>query len=185
MIRVISILMAAALAACAPIEKHAQIAQPLGIELRAGIGDTVLHIDKSRNLENAFGAADVYGRQTNEGFVEVRYLGMRDANTAVFLRRDILVQSNETTMSRSGGIFVPNSTTTTYSGSVGTMPVQGTATTTGGGAYLPAPKADTTILSPNSFEIVVDLKKDKRVLIEGRTIQVITASPSEISYRIN
>ncbi len=59
------------LAACSPIQHQETVRQPVGRELVAGVGDVVLRVDRSRDLENIFGRADLYGRKTNEGFSEV------------------------------------------------------------------------------------------------------------------
>ena len=179
----ILLLLIISLAACSPIEKQATLQQRVGVVLNAGLGAVMIQIDRTRNLENAFGASDVFGRKTDEGFSQLRFAGMQ-GNTASFIRRDLQVRSNETTMSRSGGVFIPNTTTTTYSGAVGSTPVYGSATTSGGGTYIPAPKANTSS-SVHDISFSVDLSTTSQFVFEGHQILVVEASPAGITYRID
>jgi len=173
---------------CSPIQKFQETQQPTNQSLLAGVGDVVLRIDKSRNLENAYGAADIFGRKTNEGFTEVRFAGLRADGTAVFWRRDVSIQSNETTMSRSGGIFIPSSTTSTTSthGMIGNTPLSGSSTTTtsGGGTFVPAPKADTHVLPPETFEILVNAAPGSSFVVSGFQLVIDEAKSGGLRYRV-
>ena len=74
--KIILLLMATLIAGCASIEHTSTTEQPTGKTIIAGVGDVVLRVNKQRNLENVFGNADIFGRKTNEGFVELRFAGV-------------------------------------------------------------------------------------------------------------
>ena len=128
-------LLAVSLAACSTIQSKPYLSQPVGQSLRVGVGGVIVHVDRKRNLENAFGRADLFGRKTNEGFAELRFMGMHDGKVAI-RRVDVAVYSDETTMSRSG-IYVPNNSTATTTGMVGTTPFSATTNVSGLGTYIP------------------------------------------------
>ena len=52
------------LGACSTIDHTASVNQSLGKTLIAGPGDLLVRVDRERNLENAFGKADLFGRKT-------------------------------------------------------------------------------------------------------------------------
>jgi len=110
-------LLCATLSACASIEKSRLVEQPTNQQLLAGKGDVVLRVNKQRDLENAFGNADIFGRKTSEGFSELRLVGTEDSGGVVFYRNDVRIITNETTMSRSGVSTTFGSANTTASGS--------------------------------------------------------------------
>jgi hypothetical protein len=172
------------LASCATIEKQQVLQQPTDRQLEAGVGDVVLQIKKQRDLENAFGKADLYGRKTDEGFIEVRYLGTDPAGVAVFARKEVTIQNNETVFNRGPGIYVPNQTTTTTSGMVGTTPVFASSTTTGGGTFIPAPPATKIVLPPESIEIRVDPRQRTDFVVAGFSVKVERADSASVRYTI-
>lgn len=178
----------AIISGCSPVQKSETIRQDTGSTLIAGVGDVVVKVDRYRNLENVFGKADIFGRRTYEGSTEIRYMGVRGDGIAAFARQDVSVHSNETTMSRSG-IYVPNTTntTTTTTGFVGNVPVSGTSRTTGvsGGTYIPPKKSETVVLPPNTFEILIDLNKERVLIVSGRRVDIISASANQITYRVS
>lgn len=106
---------------------------------------------------------------------------------AVFARKDVSIQSNETTMSRGIGFYVPNTTNTTTTGMVGNVPVTGTSTTSGtsGGTYIPPAKSETIVLPPDAIQILLDLNKEQTLIVSGRRVEIVSASSSQISYRIS
>src|SRR5437867_4045531 len=99
-------LFAVSLAACSTIESKPYVSQPVGQPLRVGVGGVIVHVDRKRSLENAFGKADVFGRKTYEGFSELRFMGVQNGQVAI-RRVDVAVYNDETTMSRSG-MYIPN-----------------------------------------------------------------------------
>ena len=114
---------ALAAASCSPIEQQATVARPavVGRPYIAGVGDTVLDLKQTQSLPNIMGKADIFGRTRDAGRVIVRFVGV-EGNQAVFVRQDVVIQSNETTMSRDPTLL-PNYQISTVSGTVGTVPV--------------------------------------------------------------
>ena len=171
LLKPIKFLLLAVLVGCAPVEKHAQLDQPQGLELMAGIGDVLLRVDVKEDLPNLWGRADLYGRTRDRGFSELRYMGLVGGK-AIFRRRDIEIMTNETTMSRSG---------------FGTTMVSAQPAGQGFVAYgvsTRAPDATTQALPPDTIEFMLDLQLTRTLVIRGHTIEIIEASPGLIKYMI-
>jgi hypothetical protein len=74
-VRALALATSVLVAACGTIQHYQTPAQPLGKLLAVGIGDVVLRINKSKDLTNIAGKADLWGRRSDLGYTEVRYLG--------------------------------------------------------------------------------------------------------------
>src|SRR5260370_15319290 len=129
--------LALAAASCGPIEQQAPLARPAvaGRVYSAGVGDTVLDYKQTHSLPNVAGKADIFGRTRDAGRVIVRFVGL-EGNQAIFVRQDVVIQSNETTMSQTP-LVLPNYQISTVTGNVGTIPVSATQTTVGTPTYIP------------------------------------------------
>jgi hypothetical protein len=102
---------------CADVQERSHIVRGrAGTPLMASVGDTVLRVAREKNLPNIVGKADIFGRTTPTGVETVQYLGVRDGR-AFFKRRTVNVETGATTMN-STPIIVPNTATTTHSGSI-------------------------------------------------------------------
>src|SRR6266481_3214172 len=77
------VVVALALTGCAPIEHTTTVSQTLDRQMVAGPGDLIVHVDRERNLENVFGASDIWGRKTAEGFSELHFSGIENDGTIV------------------------------------------------------------------------------------------------------
>ena len=102
------------LCGCATVETKTEVVQRLGEELSAGVGDTVVRLNSEKNLPNAFGKSDLFGRTTPTGVTTLVYSGVFGAK-ARFLRQDVDIETGATTMN-STPIVIPTTTVTTYSG---------------------------------------------------------------------
>jgi hypothetical protein len=185
--RVILLLVAVALSACGSIEHMATPQQPLGKVLLAGPGDVVLRIDRERNLENVVGKADIWGRKTKEGFSEIRFAGVEESGVVVLYRKEIHVMTNETTLTRTPFSHTSGSSTSNITGTANTFgsttQLSGTARTTG---------SATTISSGSDYHLVVPsdtipirlAPNERRVPISGYVIEIVSASPNSIEYRV-
>ncbi|HCH1635188.1 TPA: peptidase, partial [Vibrio parahaemolyticus] len=90
------------LTGCANIQHYENISVNQNVSLQTSIGGSVFRLQKTKDLPNAFGGADIYGGKVNTGYSDLRFMGMSDNNEVVFRFTDVVVESNETTMSRYG-----------------------------------------------------------------------------------
>jgi hypothetical protein len=178
--RTISLLSVLALSGCSPVETTTTLATPVsGQTLSAGPGDTVMDFRSRRSLPNIVGKADLFGRTTNAGRTSIRYLGTRGGQ-AIFERSDIVVESNATTMSETP-LILPNTTNTRINGTIGTVPVSGTATST---SYQFIPARGSSEYATASRPIQISLGSGQSVKVAGRTLRVIRVAPASVDYRI-
>lgn len=162
------------LAGCgATIQTHEKLAQDTGRELVTHIGGQVLKVQRTSDLPNAFGKADIFGGKVNKGFTEVRYQGMTPDGRLIFRVTEIETESTETTMSRYGG-----GTSTVNMRRVGDT-VQGTVTS------YDAPRGSTERLPPNTTEFALELNKAKDFTVAGTRIRVVAATETSLSYHLS
>lgn len=178
----------AMLVGCASIDHTTKAQQRLNRVLIAGPGDTVIRIDRERNLENAFGKADIFGRKTKEGFTELRFAGVEPDGGVVLYRMDTDIVSNETTMSRTPATITSATATSSVSGVAKTARdstrFQGAGTT----------NYTSTTLSPISdFHVVVPLGSvpirlaadERRIPVAGFILEIISVSKNSLEYRVS
>jgi hypothetical protein len=176
------------IAACASIEHTTKANQPVDQQLVSGVGDVVLRVSKQRNLENAFGKADIFGRKTNEGNSEIRFAGVEQNGEIVLYRHDVSIITNETTMSRT----LAFSTSTGSERSTLSGNYYGTTNTGNLNATSQANYSSTTIAPAKDYHIVVPTGDipirvragENKVPIEGYIIEIIKATPVSLEYRI-
>lgn len=163
------------LTACAPVQLHEHTAQPMQTLMTAGIGDQVLRINRSEDLPNAFGRADLFGRKRDAGFTEVRFVGIENGKP-VFERRDVEIRSNETTMSRSGALIGTTSASAYSNGN--TTTVQGMTTVFGA--------ADDEIMAfpAETLQFQVDWPSERAFVAGGRTVDIVEVSGGYLKYRL-
>lgn len=181
--RMVGVVVAAGLlAACNPVQKNAQLVTTTapGQPLSAGPGDTVMDVKITKSLSNAFGGADIFGRTTDAGRVVVQYVGSQ-GKTANLIRQNILIETNETTMTRTP-LIIPTTQTTTVNGMVGTTPISGTATTQNVAVIGPRTPQGYSSSSP---AISIAVQEGHSVTLEGRTLTVLRVSPNGIEYSLN
>jgi hypothetical protein len=162
------VLLAVLLVGCGNIQKYERLEQPIGTALAAGPGDLLLRVERTRDLENVLGKADVWGGKTHEGYTEVRYMGQETDGSLVLARTDVAFHTNETTMSRRGLSF----------GSANTAVGGNTATSVGVTA---APTTTAYQLPPNAVAIRV---KASEPLIVGAYVLLLKPTPGGVEYRI-
>lgn len=181
-------LMAAVLiAGCATIEHASNTEQAIGQPTIAGVGDVVLRVNKQRNLENAFGKADVFGRKTNEGFSELRFAGVEKTGEIVLYRKDVRIITNETTMSRT-----PISTTSASANTNLTGSYYGNSNYGNVNANARTNYSSTTLMPASDFHVVVPAETipirlapgETKVPMEGHLVEIIKATPSSLEYKI-
>ena len=177
------ICLALSIAACGSIKESARVSAPENKELVAGVGDQVLTVELQESLPNIFGKADIFGRTRAKGRIVITYAGMRDGK-ALFERTDIDVISNATTMN--SGAFVSNNSQTTFNAAStnGTM-VSGSATTTGGGTYVPGTSQD-RVAGTRGRLIEIPLQSNGRaeLVVSGKEILIISATIGRLRYKV-
>jgi hypothetical protein len=166
------------LASCSPIEQHDALDRPTGRAF-ASVGDLVLRVNKSEDLPNISGHADIWGRTRGRGFTEIRYLGLTNEGAAVFRRLDVDVETNETTLTNSPGFSIFHST------------LQGQAqngygnlnAAANGYSFQPS-SASVSVMPPNAVDIVLG-PNDQRVLTVGRHgVEIMEATKAGVTYSV-
>lgn len=179
--------MVAALGGCAAIDRTASVAQPTGAVLMVGPGDLVVQIDRERNLENAFGKSDIFGRKTKEGFTEIRFAGMESNGEVVLFRKDVQIMTNETTMSRTPVAMTTGTATSSLSGTGNmygnTMQFQGSGTTNYSSTTL-MPAKDFHVAIPSDTVAIRLAPGEKRLALSGYIIEIMSASRNSLEYKI-
>lgn len=178
------------LAACADVQESSHIVGGrTGTPLTASVGDTVLRVSREKNLPNIVGKSDIFGRKTPTGVETVQYLGVQDGK-AIFKRRSVNVETGATTMN-STPLIIPNTSTTTHSGSVNvygsrgfaTGTYSGTSTTVGTPTVIPAHPPEPMVMDEGSLILSVDLsKKPAQLSVAGKTITILQADGSSLRY---
>jgi hypothetical protein len=112
--------------------------------------------------------------------VIVRFVGL-DGNQAVFVRQDVVIQSNETTMTQTP-VLLPNYQTSTVGGTIGTIPVSATRTTLGT-TYIPPSPSSSYPMQAGQIQLAAPIGGS--VLIEGQRLRVLRTIEGGIEYSIN
>lgn len=85
---------------CATIHNYRTLEQPQNQMLTVSIGGTIFRLNKSSDLPNAFGKADLYGGKVDRGYAELKYVGLNERGELILQTTDISFSSSETTMDR-------------------------------------------------------------------------------------
>ena len=146
--------------------------------MEAGPGDLVMDIKITTALPNVFGGADIFGRRKDVGRVLIQYNGMKDGH-AIFIRRNIIIDSNDSTVTRHGEsvpIFEQNYFTGTHNGQLysGTVTRQGRVD-------VPVPLHSQAI-DGGSLQIAVPI--GGRLKAEGRALTMRKTEGGSIQYSV-
>lgn len=170
---------------CANIDHTSKASQLTDKPLFAGVGDLVLSVERQRNLKNAFGKSDIFGRKTTEGYTEIRFAGVEENGTVVLYRKDVSILSNETTMSRTPISRTSGTASTNVTGTASTYGNQTSVNAAGRTTY-----NSTTVRPAEDFHIAVPadtiairLDADESHLpISGYLIAITRASRNSLQY---
>jgi len=175
---------------CADVQERSHIVGVrTGTPLVASVGDTVLRVAREKNLPNIVGKADIFGRTTPTGAETVQYLGVRDGR-AFFKRHTVNVETGATTMN-STPVVIPNTATTTQSGSVnvygpngyGYGSYSGTSTTVLPPTVIPAHPPAPMVMDDGSLLVSVDLSRKPAVLsVAGKILTILQADSARLTY---
>ena len=159
-------------AGCATVEQHTTLSRPVNSEAFVSVGDVMVRVDVTEDLPNAFGRADIYGRTRARGFAEVRYMGLSPEGLAIFRRRDVDIQTNETTMNTMGAGTAVVSAQPAGNGVVGT------------GIYTQAPAPNVQALPPDTIQFALDLSQGRLITIRDKTIEIREVSATGVRFVI-
>ena len=160
------------LVGCGTIQAYEHIRQGVGQPLSTHVGGQVLLIQRTSDLPNAFGKADIWGGKVNRGYTELRYQGLAPDGRLVFRITEVETESTETTMSRYGGSTATFNTHRSGNSSYGTVSVYD------------APRGSTDRLPPNTTEFAVDPAKTKEFTVGGVMVHVINATEASLAYQL-
>lgn len=172
--RILTLLLAAALAGCATIKSQDTLAQSTGKDLETHVGGTIFKVKRSRDLPNAFGRADVFGGKVFAGYTELRYQGLADDGRIVLRVTEVETHSTETSMSRYGQSTGSYQSSTDRRGNVsGSLTVNN------------PPQGSTQILPPNTTQFVFDPAKEKELVISDIRVSFIEFTTQRVRYRLS
>ena len=109
----------------------------------------------------------------------MRYVGTENGN-AIFVRSDLIVESNKTTMTETP-LITSNTSNTYINGSSGGRPISGTASTTSYGVVGPRP---TETFATATAPVTIAVKPGETLNAEGHTLTVIEATKLTIKYMV-
>jgi len=88
------------LVSCASIKNYYKLEQPENSLLTASIGSTVFRLNKSSNLPNVLGKADLWGEKVDRGYTEMKLKGIKENGNLILQITDINLTSTKTTLDR-------------------------------------------------------------------------------------
>lgn len=191
---IVAALLILSLGSCGSIQKSLRLEQPINQVLLAGVGDTVVQIETRESLPNVVGKADIFGRTRPTGRVLLTYLGMEQGRVT-FERQNIEIQSNATTMN-STPLFIPQTSTTTFSGAAsvygvtpngpisGSAMTSGTSTTAAPPVILPPKGSAILALGNEKVRYYLDLAETNEVVVEGHQVLIVKATPTSLRYKV-
>jgi hypothetical protein len=171
------------LTSCASIDHKTNVNQRLDTPLTAGIGDAVYRSTTEKNLPNAFGKADIFGRTTPTASTTIVFEGIRDG-VAIFSRKTTDINTGATTMN-STPIVINNSQTRTTTGSIGNTPIYAQTNVQGPSTILPPNTPTARFMERNTNLITIDSKKlPSNIAVEGMLIRVLEVDSGSVRYII-
>lgn len=147
---------------CATIQSYNKLEQPEDKVLTASIGSTIFRVNKSSDLPNVFGKADLWGGKVDKGFTELKLKGIIEEGNLILQVSDVYLSSTETTMDR----YEPFNQKK--------VEVSASSEINIGGASTP----EQTV-----FEF--DPKKEKSLVIGGVRVTFIEIKPYSVMYKLN
>lgn len=155
------------------------LAEPVGQVQTASVGAPIATLRKEKDLPNIYGNADLFGRKVDTGFTKLIFMGRSSDGSAIVERSDVDVHSTATTMSRTPGYIVGQST-----GSIaGTQ--RGFSGFSQGTVQGMSPIGEsTTVLPPQSTTFTVPEGKTLSIA-QGYTVEFLTVESHQVTYRIS
>jgi hypothetical protein len=153
----ILLIIAIALAGCAPIGETSIVSKPIGSREYVSIGEVVLRVETREETPDMFENSGSFGKIGSQGFSELCYVGLNSAKQPVFRRRD-----------------------------VHTIPAAPPPPPSPAAATAPQPKAPKAPppLPEATVEFAVDYSKGRLIAMRGRVIQIIDATPAGVTFSV-
>jgi hypothetical protein len=174
----LGIVVVSMVAGCAQVQQRQQLAEPVGPVLRTPVGGVIATITKDRDLPNAFGGADIYGRTVDAGFTRLVYRRRATDGSILVEQVNVDVQSNASTLTRPPIINTPTQPAVLSSReravAYGTLRTVSVALPADQVAAMPIPSAV-------QFSIP---KQRSLTLPTGQTVEFIAAEPHQLLFRI-
>jgi len=166
-----------AVAGCAQVQQRQQLAEPVGPVMRTPVGGTIATIMKDRDLPNAFGRADIYGRTVDAGFTRLIYRG-RNADGSVLVEQvNVDIQSKASTMTRAPVIY------TGTQPAVASSRERGVAYGTSRTVSVASPADQVAMPLPSAAQFSIP-KQRSLTLPTGQTVEFIAAESQQLLFRI-
>jgi hypothetical protein len=164
-------------AGCAEVQQRQQLAEPIGLVMRTPVGGTIATIRKDRDLPNAWGRADIYGRKVDAGFTKIIYRGRESDGSILVEQIDIDLKSNASTLTRPPVIYTRTQPAVASSRESGA--VYGSSRT----VSIASPSEQSAVALPNAAQFSVP-KQSSLTLPTGQTVEFIAAERHELIFRI-
>jgi hypothetical protein len=88
------------LMSCSSIEYYRKLDQPVSQQLTTSVGGTIFRLNRSSDLPNAVGKADLFGGKVDRGYTDLKFLGFTENGELILLVYDINKSSTETALDR-------------------------------------------------------------------------------------
>lgn len=186
------ILVVALLSGCSSIKNYESLEQPTNTPLKTYVGGEVFKVDKSSDLPNAFGHADVFGGKVDRGFSELRYLGIQQNGYLGFAVVEMETRSNESTMSRYGmSTSTINAQSYTNGNNYGRLSGSNyygsgsyQTSTSGTITTLNAPEGHTSYLPPNATTFVIP-PSQQQLQIGNVNVMIMGYDTTSLTYSLS
>lgn len=145
----------AILSSCATIQNYRTLEQPQNQTLTASVGGTIFRLNRTSDLPNVLGKADLYGGKVNKGYAEVKFLSVNDKGELVLQVTDVNISSSETTMDR----YRPRPVVDVSQ----SVNISGTSV-------------------PESTTFALDPKRQNELVVAGIKVRFVNVQPYSVSY---
>jgi len=166
---------------CSEIKHYENLSKKSGVLQSASIGSELYRVHKQRDLPNVFGKADIHGGKVDEGFTELRFMGLTDNGKIIFRLTDIDIVSNENVFTRYGASRSVISSSSTANATLYGDTAYGSSNTSSTVTHYEKPKARITKLPPNTVEFAFK-PSDKVLELDGVNIEIKAVSKYSIKY---
>jgi len=166
------------------IQEFTTINQEINVSFDVGIGGEIYTSKREKSLPNAFGKADIFGRRTPSGMTSIVFAGIENDHVILF-RRSIDIDSGATTMN-STPIVLPNTYTSTHSGTIGGSYYSGTTTTQGPSTVILPNSPSAQYFDKGAIPVLIPVNDlPISIPIEGNAINILDATTYKITVKIS